>query len=110
MQTVTVSAAQDQVIDAQLRAVQSGMGRDNVARLDKQAAREVAQNFEAVFLSQMLAPMFETIPTDSFMGGGHAEKVYRGMMVEEMGKEIAKQGGVGIADSVYREILKLQEG
>ncbi len=110
MQAVTVNAAQDQIVEAQLRAVKSGMGNDQVAGLDKQAAREAAEQFEAVFLSQMLQPMFETIPTDSFMGGGHAEKVYRGMMVDEMGKQIAKQGGVGIADTVYREILKLQEG
>lgn len=110
MQAVTVNAAQDQIIEAQLRAVKSGMGTDQVAGLDKQAARQAAEQFEAVFLSQMLQPMFETIPTDSFMGGGHAEKVYRGMMVDEMGKQIAKQGGVGIADTVYREILKLQEG
>lgn len=110
MQTITVNAAQEQVVDAQLRAVQSGMKAGRVSGMDKAAAREAAEQFEAVFLAQMLAPMFETIPTDSFMGGGHAEKVYRGMMVEEMGKSIAKQGGVGIADSVYREMLKLQEG
>ncbi len=109
MQTVTVNAAQDQVIDAQLRAVQSGMGKGRLTGMDNNAAREAAEQFEAVFLSQMLAPMFETVPTDGFMGGGHAEQVYRGMMVEEMSKELAKQGGVGIADSVYREILKLQE-
>ncbi len=109
MQTVTVNAAQDQVVEAQLRAMQSGIKANQTGGVNKALARETAEQFEAVFLSQMLAPMFETIPTDSFMGGGHAEKVYRGMMVEEMGKSIAKQGGVGIADTVYREILKLQE-
>ncbi|MBO6503815.1 MAG: rod-binding protein [Kordiimonadaceae bacterium] len=109
MQTVTINAAQDQMIEAQLRASQAGLNKDQLAGMDKRAARQTAEQFEAVFLSQMLAPMFETVKTDSFMGGGHAEQVYRGMMVEEMGKEIAKQGGIGIADSVYREILKLQE-
>lgn len=106
MQTITVNAAQDQLVEAQLRASQSGL---NNSGTNKAAAREAAEQFEAIFISQMLAPMFETIPTDSFMGGGHAEGVYRGMMVEEVGKEIAKQGGIGIADTVYREILKLQE-
>jgi Rod binding domain-containing protein len=53
--------------------------------------------------------MFNTIPTDGFMGGGHAESVYRGMMVDEMGKSMARAGGVGIADAVYREMLKMQE-
>ena len=31
------------------------------------------------------------------------------MMVEQYGKSIARSGGIGIADSVEREILKLQE-
>lgn len=110
MQAMTVNVAQNQLIDAQLKASQSGMNTDRYRGMDKASAREAAEQFEAVFLSQMLAPMFETVPTDSFMGGGHAESVYRGMMVEEMGKSLAKQGGIGIADSVYREILKLQEG
>ncbi len=110
MQSMTVNVAQDQLIEAQLKASQSGLNVDQFRGMDKTAAREAAEQFEAVFLSQMLQPMFETVPTDSFMGGGQAESVYRGMMVEEMGKSLAKQGGIGIADSVYREILKLQEG
>lgn len=109
MQTVTVTAAQDQLIEAQLRASQAGFSKDRVGGMDKLAARQAAEEFEAVFLSQMLAPMFDTVPTDGIMGGGHAEQVYRGMMVEQMGQEIAKKGGVGIADTVYREILKMQE-
>lgn len=110
MQGLTVNVAQDQLIEAQLRASQSGLAAGRAGSMSKAAARETAEQFEAVFLAQMLSPMFETVPTDSFMGGGHAESVYRGMMVEEMGKSLAKQGGIGIADSVYREIIKLQEG
>lgn len=110
MQALTVNVAQDQLIEAQLKASQSGLNTDRYRGMDKTAAREAAEQFEAVFLSQMLSPMFDTVPTDSFMGGGQAESVYRGIMVEEMAKSLAKQGGIGIADSVYREILKLQEG
>jgi Rod binding domain-containing protein len=58
----------------------------------------------------MLTPMFETVSTDGIMGGGQAEGMYRSMMVEEFGKSIVKNGGIGIADNVYREILKMQEG
>lgn len=71
--------------------------------------REAAESFEAVFIAQMLAPMFEGLSTDGRFGGGHAEKIFRSIQIDEMGKAIAKNGGVGIADSVYREILKAQE-
>lgn len=108
MQALSVNTAQDQILAAQMNGM-SDRAKAN-GNIDHRAARETAEQFEAIFLSQMMAPMFETIPTDSVMGGGHAESVYRGMMVEEMGKSIARGGGIGIADSVYREIIKMQEG
>ena len=77
------------------------------ASMDK--LRKTAQDFEAVFIGQMLKPMFEGIRTDGVFGGGQAEKMYRGLMVEEYGKSIAKSGGVGIADAVMREMIKQQE-
>lgn len=72
-------------------------------------AQKAAESFEALFIAQMLAPMFETVPTDGLFGGGHAEQIFRSIQVEELGKEIAKKGGFGIASSVMREILLAQE-
>ena len=73
------------------------------------AARRTAMEFEAVYLSQMLEPMFEGIGEDPLFGGGPGEDIYRSLLVEEYGKAMAQTGGIGIADAVYREILKLQE-
>jgi len=71
--------------------------------------RKVAEDFEAVFISQMLAPMFQGLETDGLFGGGHAETVWRSMMVDEMGKAVAANGGIGVADSVHAHLLRLQE-
>ncbi len=71
--------------------------------------RRAAEEFEALFLSQMLEPMFEGLQTEGPFGGGAGEQIYRSLMVQEYGKAIAASGGVGIADAVQREILKLQE-
>lgn len=76
---------------------------------DMQKMREAAQEFEAVFLSQMLKPMFEGIGSAPPFGGGPAEEMYRSLMMDEYGKSIAKAGGIGIADQVLREMIKLQE-
>ena len=76
---------------------------------NRAAARAAAEEFESVFLAQMFAPMFETVETDPLFGGGPGEQMYRSLLVEEYGKAIARAGGVGIADAVEREILKLQE-
>lgn len=76
---------------------------------DLNKLRETAEEFEAVFLSQMLKPMFEGIETDGPFGGGQAEGMWRSLMVDEYGKSIAKSGGIGIAESVMSEMLRLQE-
>lgn len=72
-------------------------------------ARKIAQDFEAVFLGQMLQPMFQNIETAEPFGGGSSEKMWKAMQVEEYGKAIAKSGGIGLADAVFREIIKAQE-
>jgi Rod binding domain-containing protein len=76
---------------------------------DHAAARKAAVEFEAMFLSQMLGHMFEGIKTDGPFGGGHAERMYRSLLVDEYGKAVARTGGVGIADQVMTEILRHQE-
>lgn len=70
---------------------------------------DAAIDFEAVYLGEMLKPMFETVEVDSTFGGGSAEETWRGMLVEEYAKSIAKGGGIGLASSVEKEMLKLQE-
>ena len=76
---------------------------------DIEKLRKTAQDFEAVFLSQMLKPMFEGIEAEAPFGGGPAEDMYRSLMVDEYGKSIAKSGGIGIADQVMGEMLRMQE-
>ncbi len=73
-------------------------------------ARKTAQDFEAMFLEQTLERLFASGGPDGPLGdNGMGGEVYRSMLVKEYAGNIAKSGGVGIADQVYREILKMQE-
>ena len=81
----------------------------NAAGLENAKARKVAEDYEAFFISMYLDSMFSGLETDGMFGGGNAEKVYRSMLNQEVGKSIAQSGGLGIADSVMREIIKMQE-
>jgi Rod binding domain-containing protein len=76
---------------------------------DPVKARQVAEEFESFVLGQMLQPMFENLDVDEPFGGGSSEKIWRSMQVEEYGKAIARNGGIGIADHVMSEILRIQE-
>lgn len=71
--------------------------------------RETAEAFEASFLAQMLKPMFEGLSTDGPFGGGEAEGTWRSFMVEAMAKQTVKVGGIGLADQVVVQMLKMQE-
>jgi flagellar protein FlgJ len=78
------------------------------AQIEK--TRKAAQDFEAMALGEMLQPMFKTVDTSKgLFGGGTGEATWKPMMVDEMAKTIAKHGGIGIADSVMREMLRMQE-
>jgi peptidoglycan hydrolase FlgJ len=73
-------------------------------------ARKTAQDFESMFLEQTLDRLFASGGTEGPLGdNGTGGEVYRSMLVKEYAGNIAKSGGVGIADQVYREILKMQE-
>lgn len=77
--------------------------------LDLRKTREAAQDFEAFFLGQMMQPMFEGVDADEPFGGGAAEQMWRSLEIDEFGKAFARQGGVGIADMVVRQMIQLQE-
>ncbi len=71
--------------------------------------RETAEAFEASFLAQMLKPMFEGLSTEAPFGGGEAEGTWRGFLVEAMAKQTVRSGGIGLADQVVAQMLRMQE-
>jgi Rod binding domain-containing protein len=72
-------------------------------------ARKSAQDFEAMALGQLLQPMFNTVDTSKgLFGGGAGEATWKPLMVDEMAKMMAKAGGIGIADAVFKEMLRMQ--
>jgi Rod binding domain-containing protein len=75
----------------------------------KARAREVATDFETVFLNSMFAQMFTGLDGEGPFGGKGTNGVWRSFLTEEYAKTFAKTGGIGIADQVYRQLLALQE-
>lgn len=67
-----------------------------------------ARDFEAVFIGQMTKIMMESAEPAEGFSGGHGEEIFRGVMAEELGKEIAKRGGIGLAPAVMDQMIKMQ--
>lgn len=68
-----------------------------------------ARDFEAVFIAQMFEQMWSEVPTDGPMGGGTGERIFRSLMIQDIGRQVAAQDGMGLADAVKRELLAMQE-
>lgn len=71
--------------------------------------RKLAEEFESSILSELLRPMFAALDTEGLGGGGEGERMFRPMLVEQYAKGIAGAGGIGLADMVLREMVKMQE-
>jgi Rod binding domain-containing protein len=71
--------------------------------------RRLSQEFEAQAVAAMFQPVFAALPTDGPFGGGKAEAQWRPMLVDAIARDLARGGGLGIGDAVYRELLRAQE-
>jgi flagellar protein FlgJ len=89
--------------------LQPAAGAQSAAELAKRGQiKQTAQKFEASFLSVMLQQMFEGTETAAPFGGGPGEAMFKSFLSEAMANKIAARGGVGLAASVQREMLKMQ--
>ncbi|PHQ94393.1 MAG: chemotaxis protein chel [Marinosulfonomonas sp.] len=65
---------------------------------------QAAQDLEASFLAEMLKSAGFGKPRDAY-GGGIGEDQFGSFLRQEQAKEMVKQGGIGLAESLY-EALK----
>ncbi len=71
---------------------------------------KVAREFEGVFAGQITKIMLETVEQGEDFNGGHGEEMFRGVLAEQIGNQIARGKGLGIASAVEAQIIRLQGG
>lgn len=71
---------------------------------DPAALREVASQFEALFLQTMLKNMREASLGDPILGDSNQQDMYQGMMDQQLALEMASGRGVGLADMLVRQL------
>lgn len=100
LSTTAATTAQASPLDA-LQGVDTG---------DKTAVRKAAEDFEAVFLNNILQNMFTGLESGGTWGKGHGADAWQSLLIDEYSRTISAAGGIGLADSVEKELLRLQEG
>ena len=94
---------------AQDQAINAAAANAAASNIDLKAIEGAAQEFEAVFITEMMKPMFEGIETNGTFGGGKGEEVFNGFMLQEYGKIMAETSSFGIADHVKAAMIQMQE-
>lgn len=86
------------------------IGANSTAGPTPAAIRQAAEKFEAMALSQLLAPAFAAAdPSKGPFGGGQAEAQWRPMLLDAYAERAVKAGkGLGLVEPVMREMLRLQ--
>lgn len=65
---------------------------------------QACQDFEAIFLKQMLNVMRKTVNKGELLNGGFAEDVFEDMLYDEYAKKMVKHSGFGLSEMLYREL------
>lgn len=78
-------------------------------RADPAQVKKTAQDFESFFLTQSFETMYQGIGNDPLLGGGSGEQMFRSLLLQEYGKITAQAGGLGLTDTIQREMIHLQE-
>lgn len=67
------------------------------------AKREVAKQFEGLFLQMMVKSMRDAMPTEGMFSGQEME-TYQQMHDQQLALTLSQTGSIGIADLVYRQL------
>lgn len=109
----TTAAASAAAAAAAAQASAPGAATGASGKVRPGDAARVAEEFEGVFLSQMMGDMNVSFASPGAAsaagGGGKEESPFASMLRDEYAKIIGRSGGVGLAHQVMGELIRAQE-
>ncbi|WP_342361523.1 rod-binding protein [Terrarubrum flagellatum] len=73
--------------------------------------KKTATDFEQMYLETMVDRMFSSLGEDGPLGsGGTGGDVWRSMLAKSHAQSLTKSGGVGLASTVYDQLVQIQAG
>ena len=94
----------------------SQLAETKMDRLEKQALsgeykeekelKALAQQFEAIFMNQLMKSMRETLPKEGLLSSFSVD-MYESMFDQEVAGEMSKGRGMGLADVLYTQLSRM---
>lgn len=106
------SKFQEELATAQKRlnkAANSGvMTEEQIAQRNKDI-KDASIQLEAIILKMMYGEMWKTVPKNELFGDDNAMDIWRDMYNEELTKNMALNGGIGLQDYIYQQLTQNQK-
>lgn len=68
--------------------------------------KKVSKDFEAIFLQMMLKEMRNSVQKSGLMGNSQATDFFESMQDEQISRQLASAGGIGIGNVIYGQLQK----
>ncbi len=78
-------------------------------KFDKEKLKKVCVEIESLFISQLLQFMRRTVPQGGLGGKGPGKDIYETLFDQELSRSLAKRGGLGLGNMVYKQMIKGEE-
>ena len=100
--TFNTTAASAFALDGSALESLKRRSRDVGGEGQKQAVRQAAQQFEAVFMNMLMKSMRDTLPKDGMLESD-TTRAYTGMFDQQIAQKLSEKG-VGLADMIVRQL------
>jgi murein DD-endopeptidase MepM/ murein hydrolase activator NlpD len=94
----------DSISAAAVFVPQTPSGDETRRRLSGKSPMEVAKEFEAVLLAQVISAMRKTVPESGLVEASANRKMLDGAFDQEVARSLAAKGGLGIAEQIVGQI------
>ena len=84
------------------------MTAEDLAQRDKDL-KDASVQMEALYLKMLYDDMWKTVPKNTLFGDDNAMEIYRDMYHEELTKQMAMDGGIGLADFIYQQLSQTRK-
>lgn len=72
----------------------------------QEALKDASEQFEAIFLYQMMEAMRDTVPEGDLLGDRKAESIFQSMLDQEIANNSAQAQSVGLAKLIYEQMSR----
>lgn len=71
---------------------------------DHKKLRQSTQDFEALFIKQMLNSMKKTVTKSGLLDGGMGQEIFEDMLYDEYAKKMSETANLGISEMMFRQL------